>query len=256
MRSLARALGAIFLVLAAAGIVCCVAAIKVWSLQQVVARIVERIDARVEVGVQRTSAVNQSVQHTLQTARDAVKRVNDRAADLGPDPGKNRAATAVLQNLLQQQVGPNINELGGRLATFSDAAAVVASVLESFQELPLGEAKLLNPDRLERATDQASQLSAALRKLQASVGESDKAITKDEVVAAVSDLSLVLRKCQATLDNWQSDLNSALEQLARLKTQILGWLTFAAVAVTAFCAWGLVSQISLAAHAWKWVRGA
>jgi hypothetical protein len=61
-----------------------------------------------------------------------------------------------------------------------------------------------------------------------------------------------LEKCQATVDDWQSDLDAAREKMARLNGRILGWLTLAAVTVTVLSGWGAVSQMSLAAHAWKW----
>jgi hypothetical protein len=56
------------------------------------------------------------------------------------------------------------------------------------------------------------------------------------------------------VEDWQSDLDGAREELARVQAEALGWLTLGAVAVSALCAWVGVSQISLFAYAWGWCR--
>jgi hypothetical protein len=87
-------------------------------------------------------------------------------------------------------------------------------------------------------------------------GKVNKEAGKKEVVAASVEVDLVLQKVQATADEWQSDLDAAREELPRVKAEVLGWLTHAAVAVTVLCVWVAVSQMSLFAHARKWGRGA
>jgi hypothetical protein len=65
----------------------------------------------------------------------------------------------------------------------------------------------------------------------------------------------VLQKCQATVTDWQSDLDAARDDIAHVKAKILGWLTWAAVAVTVLCSWVAAGQISLFARALRWCRG-
>jgi hypothetical protein len=108
---------------------------------------------------------------------------------------------------------------------------------------------------LKRRTEKAQQLSATLRRLEAAVGEGDKETSHREVASATSQVDLVLQNCQAALDDWQSDLDAAHEDLARVKGQILGWLTYAAVAVTILCLWVGAGQVSLFARALRWCRG-
>jgi hypothetical protein len=56
------------------------------------------------------------------------------------------------------------------------------------------------------------------------------------------------------VDGWQSDLDAAREELPRVRVEVLGWLTPAAIAVSVLGAWVALSQISLFAHARKWCR--
>jgi hypothetical protein len=167
---------------------------------------------------------------------------------------KDRAKVGLLRNMIDRQLGPNINNLGGRLVTLSDASVAVASLLRSVQELPLGQARHVDPDKLERATEQASQLSSALQKLQATIGEGDKTAGESEVAAATNGVDLVMQRCQVTLDDWQSDLDAAHDALAYFEAHVSRWLTLATIAGTVLCAWIGVGQISLFVHAWKWLR--
>jgi hypothetical protein len=89
-------------------------------------------------------------------------------------------------------VGPNLNNLSGRLATLSDAAVAVATLLQSFQELPTSRTGRIKPEQLERWGDEAQQFSGTLRRLEAVVGNGEKATTSKEVGAATSAVDLIL----------------------------------------------------------------
>jgi hypothetical protein len=257
MSLLRRILGAIVLILATVGTICCAAGVIGISIgRPAVAQRIEKIDTRLGAALQRASSATREVQRALQKARADVNRVGKESAGLGADPVKDRLTAGILRKLIDREVGPNINDLGGRLATTSDAAVAAASLLRSFQELPLGQNSRIDPDKLERATAQASQLSAALQKLQTAIGEGDKTANEREVVCAANDVDLVLQRCQATVEEWQSQLDAVREALAYFEAHVSGWLTVATIAGTVLFAWVGLGQISLLAHAWKWFRRA
>ena len=255
MRWSRRVLGAVVLVLSSLGVLCCATgAVGVWVVRPELSRRAETLDARIDAALQRASTANEGVRRALQKARADVRRVSKGSADLGPEPRKNRRVAGLLRKQIQRQVGPRIDDLGGRLARSSTAAVAVASLLQSLQELPLGAADPIDPNKLGRAADQASQLSAALRKLQAVIGKGDQEAVAREVAAAAVQMDRVLQKCQARSADWQSDLDAARERQARLRERLPGWLLLGTVAGTVLCAWVGLSQVSLAAHAWKWLR--
>jgi hypothetical protein len=66
-----------------------------------------------------------------------VEEVRKESADLGGGRKKNLRAARTIRALIQQQSGQDRDDLGGRLATFSDSAIAVSSLLESLQEVPL-----------------------------------------------------------------------------------------------------------------------
>jgi hypothetical protein len=255
MRWSRHALGAVVLALASLGVIgCATGAVGVWVVRPELSRRAETLDARVAAALERASAANEGVRHALKKARADVRRVSTGSAGLGPEPRKNRRVAGLLRKQIQRKVGPNIDDLGGRLARSSAAAVVAASLLHGLQELPLGAAGPLDPNKLGQAADQASQLSTALRKLQAVIGEGDQEATAHEVAAAAAQMDRVLQKCQARSEDWQSDLDAARDRQARLRERLPGWLLLGAVVVTVLCVWVGVSQVSLAAHAWKWLR--
>jgi hypothetical protein len=253
MGLLHRLVGVVVLILSTVGSVGCVAAIiGIWMLCQEVAEKVQRITDRLDAGLQRVSAANQNVQVAVGKARADVANVGKESADLSSGGKKSRRAARTIRALIQQQAGPDMDEVGGRLATLSDGAIAVSSLLETFQEVPLARASRMDSDQLERRADEARKLSSVLRRLEVAVGDGDTETSRQDVAAATGDVVLFLRKCQATLDAWQSDLDETRDDLAHVKAKILGWLTWAAIAMTVLCSWVGAGQVSLLARALRW----
>jgi hypothetical protein len=244
------------LLLATVGIVGCVAGgIGIWTFCRKASERVEKISARLDVGLQRVSAANQQIQRAVAKARADLAEVSKESAKPREGGAKSRRTSRAVRTLIQKQVGPNLDNLGGRLDTLSDTAVAVSSLLQSFQELPNSRSGRLQPEQAERWADQAQQLSATLRQLEAVVGDGEKESSGREVADATSAVDRVLEKCQAMVDDWQSELDAAGEELSEVKAEILGWLKLTAIAVTLLCAWIGAGQISLFAHALHWCCG-
>jgi hypothetical protein len=245
------------LLLSAVGFLCCLTGvIGVWIFCPRASHRVQDISIRLDVGLERASVATHNAQRALGNARAEVAKVGKESTDLGGGSERNRGASRALRTLLQQQVGPNLNELSGRLATLSDAAVALSSLLHSFQDLPASRTGRIKLDQMESWGDQAQQLSGTLRRLETVVGNGEKATTSKEAAAATSEVDLILENCEARVEVWQSDLEAAREDLQDVKAEILGWLTPAAIVVTFLCLWMAAGQISLFAHALGWCRGA
>jgi hypothetical protein len=257
MKLLRRLLGAIVFLLSTVGILCCVVGMAgSWKAQQEAAQKVETISTRLDDALQRLSGANLRVEEALKKARADLNKFNKESVDLGGGPEKNRRTAVLLRGFLQQEAGPKIYDLGGRLATLSDAAIAVSSLLRSLEEMGVGHSRRINSNDLERTATQVSELSAGLKKLQGTLGERNDPVTEKEVVAAAKDVDLVLQKCEETAALWQSDLEDARKELPPLRARILSWLLLAAIGMTAVCAWVGLSQLSLFGRGWKWCRAA
>jgi hypothetical protein len=249
--------GAIVLLLSVVGTVCCVAGIiGIWMLHQGVSDRVQRITDRLDTGLLRVSFAVQNIQSAVAKARSDMANIDRESTDLGGGGEKSRRAALAIRTLLRQKAGPDLESLSGRLATLSDAAAAVASLLQSFQELSPGRLSRIESDSLLRPTDEVRQLSAILRRLEAAVGDEEKEASKRDVEEATNEVDIILRRCQAAVENWQSDLAAARADLARVRGEIPGWMTYTAAAATALCLWMGVGQISLFGSALRWTRGA
>jgi hypothetical protein len=256
MRLLRRLIGVVVLLLSMVGTVCCVAGIiGIWMFCQGLSERVQRTADRLDAGLQRVSIATQNVQLAVGKARADVANVGKESADLGGSEKKSRRAARTIRALIQQQAGPDMDELGGRLATLSDSAIAVSSLLDSFQEVPLAQAPRLDSGQLKRRAEEARQLSSLLRRLEIAVGDGDAENSRQEVVTATRKADLVLQKCQATVDAWHSDLAVSGDDLAQVRAKVLGWLTYAAIAVTVLCLWVGAGQVSLLTHALRWCRG-
>jgi hypothetical protein len=256
MRLLRRLVGIVVLVLSAAGIIACVSGvIAVWVLYPKVSDKVQAILSRLDVGLQRVSAANQNVRRAIEQARADVATVNKESAGLGGGGGGNRGASRALRTVIRQ-AAPNIDELGGRLGTLSDGAAAVSSLLESIQEVPTAPRLRLDPDALKRRADEAQQLSASLRRLAAALDEGEEGVSNRDVAAKTSEVEQFLEKCEGAVMGWQSDLDAGSDDLARVRAQIVSWLTYVAIATTVLFTWVALGQISLFGRALEWLKRA
>jgi hypothetical protein len=256
MRLLLRFGAFLILLVSAVGIIGCASGIiGVWMFYPSVSDKAHTILARLDVGLQRVSAANQNVRRAIERARADVVTARKESPDLGGGAERGRRTSGALRAVIQQ-AAPNIDDLGGRLATLSDTAAAVSSLLESFQGLPTGPRLRVEPDVLKRRADQAQQLSASLRKLEAALGNGEKGTSSRDVAARTGEVDQVLEKCQVAMDSWQPDLDVALEDLARVKAQMGGWLRYGAIALTVLCVWAGAGQISLFGHALGWLKRA
>jgi hypothetical protein len=243
------------LLLSTAGVLCCVTgAIGAWIFYPQAFHRVENIADQLDVGLERVSVANQNAQRVTDKARIEVANVERESENPASDGETSRSTPRALRMLIQQQVGPNLNDLSGRLATLSDAAVAVSSLLQSFQELPASQTGRIKSEQLERLGDEAQQLSGKFRRLNALVGNEEKATRTNEVAAATSEVGLILQKCQARMEAWQTDLEAAREDVRHVKAKILGWLTPVTIVWTLLCLWMAAGQISLFAHALGWFR--
>jgi hypothetical protein len=254
MRLLLRFGALMILLLSAVGIIGCASGIiGLWMFYPSVSDKAHTTLARLVVGLQRVSAANQNVRRAIERARADVATASKESADSGGGAEKGRRTSRALRTVIQQ-AAPNIDDLGGRLATLSDAAAAVSSLLESFQGLPTGPRLRVEPDLLKRRADEAQQLSASLRRLEAALGDGEKGTSSQEVAARTREVDQVLEKCQVAMDSWQPDLDAALEDLARVKAQMATWLRFGAIAMTVLFVWAGAGQISLFGRALGWLK--
>jgi hypothetical protein len=197
MRLLRRFGGVVALLVSAVGIVGCAAGIvSVWMLRQSAFDKVQTTSARLDVGLRRVSDANEKVGRAIEQARADVATVNKQSADLGGAGEEGRRASRALRAVIQGQAAPNIDRLGGRLATLSDAAVAIASLLESFLEVPTGQRLRLDPDSLKPRADEAQQLSASLRRLEAALGDGEKGTSTLEVAAKTSEVDQFLETCE------------------------------------------------------------
>jgi hypothetical protein len=106
------------LLLSAARTVCCLAgAVGVWVFRQAASEKVDRVSARLDVGLERAPVVNRNVRRALAKAGAAVGRAGGGSADLGGGNAKGRLAAGAHRRSLRRDVPHETNDLGGRLGS-------------------------------------------------------------------------------------------------------------------------------------------
>jgi hypothetical protein len=256
MKIIRRLAGLIATLISGVGIIICGAGIVgTWTCHHRVTEKVNAIWGKLDGGLERVSTASQNVRRASERARAELASVRTESAGLDGDREAKRRSALAVHALLQRKVGPNIDELGGRLGTLADTATAASSLLQTFQEVPLGRSSVIDPDELTRRAGEAQRLSAILQRLDDAVGDGDRLVGSIDVKSATSEVDLVLQRCQRAVEEWQTSVDLTRQRLGDLKEKIVGWLTWAAIVVTVLVAWVGAGQISLFAHGVKWCRG-
>jgi hypothetical protein len=225
-----------------------------WRVHGVVAERVQTITARLHVTLRRAMTANDNVRRAVAKAREDVAGIGE--ASSGLDGGGEEASRTrrTLGSLVQQRVGPDLEDLHGRLATLADGAVAVSSLLQSAQDAAAGRIGDTAGDQVDQWADEAQRLSAALRRLERVVGDGDREPTRSEVAGATGEVDAVLQRCVATVESWQAGLEAASDALAQTEANARGYLKAAAVGVTLLCVWVALGQGSLFALALGWCK--
>jgi hypothetical protein len=244
--------------LAAVGFVGCVTVIVgAWVARQKASEKVRAVAACAGDGLERATTIDDKLDQALQKARNDMKTFNEQADGLGSkDDESKRRSTGLIRRRVESELGPNLHELRGRLATFSDAAVAVASLLKSYQEMRPSSANRLKPEQIEAVSESATKLAAVSRRLQTAVGDGDKSIEDKEIRAAIKEVDSLLERCQNVVDDLHTDLMQARTDLPHLEAEVQWWMMAIAIAITVLFAWGALGQVSLFAHGLNWCRSA
>jgi hypothetical protein len=252
---LRRLLAAVLLLLSSVGVIgCAVVIIGTWMAHQKAAQKIQAISDRIDAGLVRVSMANQNVGRAVEKARADVRSVDQESAGLGAGGERGARAARTVRNLIEQKAAPDLDDLGGRLDTLSDAAAVVASLLDTFHEVAPERGIPIDSDQLKQRAGDAQRVSVLLHRLESALDDGDQQTGRQEVAATAGQVELVLQKCQETVDKWQSQIDGVRDDLANVTRKAIRWMTAAAIGVTVIFAWIGLGQICLFARGVRWLR--
>jgi hypothetical protein len=252
---LRRLCGVIVLFFSFVGILSCALVITgIWIGHQKASQKIQAVSDRFDGGLQRASAANQNLRNALDKALADMRSVDEKAVELRAGGEKGARAARAVRTIVQQKAAPDVDDLGGRLDMLADAAAVASSVLQTVREVAPVRGVPIDADQLKQRSGEAKRVSVLLHRLENALEDENNQTSSDDVKDTVSQVELVLQKCQETVDQWQEQIDSIREDLANITRKTIAWLTFAAVATTAVFAWIGLGQICLFARGLRWLR--
>jgi hypothetical protein len=237
------------------GILCCALVIAgIWIGQQKASQKIQAVSDRIDAGLQRASAANQNVRSALDKALADMRSVDEKAVEVRTGGEKGARAVRAVRTIVQQKAAPEVDDLGGRLDTLADAAAVASSLLQTVREVAPVRGIPIDADQLRQRSGDAQRASVVLHRLENVLDDENQQPNSDDITNATSQVELALQKCQETVNQWQEQIDSIREDLANITRKTIAWLAFAAVATTAIFAWIGLGQICLFARGLRWLR--
>jgi hypothetical protein len=250
-----RFLAVIILLLGVAGLLLSLAGgVGVWFVKEPVKakaiRIFERIEAALDIA-------NQGLDHvkvSLARAAERLDSVREEQRRLAQEPRSNNALGSFLARTVQQTLAPEFSKAHETFHTVAEATLVANTVLENLGSFPFLSVAGLEIGDLTEINNRLTQVESSAWTLSRLLGQTGPAPDSDEASTQLSRVEQTLKTMQGMLTEFESKLTLVRQRTEELKSKTLHWITPASVLIALVCFWIALSQVSLLAHAWSWLR--
>lgn len=207
----------------------------------------ERIESALKLADQSLTQVSTSLGQSMERLNDA--RVEQKK--LAQAPPKTGVLRRMLVRTVQQNLGPEFANAQKKLQAVAEASVVVNSVLDDLGNIPLLAAKGIDTEQIAEMNHRLADLGPAAWELSRLLGDND---TEAEAEAQFSRIEQTLRTMQTTLGQYEQRVTEVRQRTGQVKSLALSWLTPVAILVSLIGLWLALSQVSMMAHAWSWLR--
>jgi hypothetical protein len=254
MKTIKRLLGVLVLLLSVAGLVICVAGIiGAWKGRAVIMDRGEQTYERVDNIFARVQSITNDVRGVLQTAAASLREVKDKRAEARGDPQKEVSFSDWAARAMARDFTAKMGSVQPMLEGISDAVVVAHSVLSELEQKPPDSELAQDRDRLQTMNQRVVEVGTAAQKLTNLLGQPNSAGDAE----VENETALVEQKLQQLLDlvnDFADKLTDIRDRAAAVKARVTRDLFLGAIILTVLLSWFALSQISLMAHAWSWIR--
>jgi hypothetical protein len=179
----------------------------------------------------------------------------ERAKDSPRAPNRTKMRLAALA--LNSQFSPSqINDIRDNIALAAQAAVVADSVLENADAWPLNAGARLDPTRMQDVSDRLNQAAIMAQEL-SDMLPADAPPDQPLPAEAADRQSRIAEALQAVIDairDFQGQVADFIAKEKAIRPRVLFWIDAGAVIAIVALLWIALSQVSLMAHAWGWLR--
>jgi hypothetical protein len=232
--------------LGAAGVILCAAGIvESWMIRPKLLRSTTDACARIDkvLGVMADG---------LGRARASLEKARAELAalpqpDKGPPPVGGVMSRLRLDALrtLAPRLAPELQDPVRTLDAAVEAAVVVSSLLEGFENMSLGKTSL-DADKMRELATRVKGLGDTAEKLRTSLGA-----TPDKAEEHTSRLELALPPVIAKIADMSEEVQALRERVTGVDEHLSRWLTTGAIITTVLLVWSGIGQVGLLVNAWS-----
>ena len=242
-----RAVGILAMLLGIAGIAACGAGVFGcwWTLSSVNQRLCDALE-RVETLLDATSDSFGQIGASLQKADKELEEVHEaETVSKSRQPQLGRAASRKLASKLTSSLGDS--QRGLRIAV--EAAVVVNSLLDGFDEIPLVRMSKLDTEQLQDVSTRVASLTDWAQRLQSMLETSQGSQEVDE---ESSRMRKAVVQVMAAMQKIADQIDGAKGRIVELRSRITRWFRATQVGLTLLLLWIALGQWCLLVQGWSW----
>ncbi|MCS6882200.1 MAG: hypothetical protein RMK84_00545 [Oscillochloridaceae bacterium] len=241
--------GVVFVVALITFLLCVTGTIGAWFAKATVdatsLAVIDTLTDYLDLTVQTIDTLDANVagvEQKLEVLRSELPALRAERAD--------RPAVQRVQRFVTDELQPALEQLTLRAQRLQDGLERFNQRLEQLGRLPLPKVPAL-PGALARLDEQIEAARAQAEEMRAAIETRDPV----RLESAVEDTSQRLGQIRAVLEDVASRVTATRASLGDIRQALTFWSTVSTAAVSALLAIFAAGQISLAVHAWGWMRG-
>lgn len=193
---------------------------------------------------------------SLDRALASVQSVKEGHARLTGNTAQDRPALSLIALSLQDGLLPQVHDARQRLLVAAEAAVAIQSVLGGIGDFPLLSISPLDQERLQQVSTDLGRVGASAQELRAMLTSAagGDGVAPAAVGSRAGDIQQVLQEVRVLAAEYARKVAQVRTEVGTLRSRVLAWIGPATVVVSALLFWIALSQVSVLAHAWSWLR--
>jgi hypothetical protein len=159
---------------------------------------------------------------------------------------------------INNEFASQVSDARATLTSVSQAAIVFNSLVQDFDQAPLGSIPKVDVERLQASTERLSEVGKSAQELSGLLSRpsnQEAPMTAADLASRATPIENTLTEVQAVAADVEAHVTDVKTRVGWIRSGAPNWITWVALAVTGVLFWVAISQVSLMCHSWRWLKG-
>jgi hypothetical protein len=250
-----RLAGLLFLLLGVVGLSLCVAGVVgLWRVRPILTERSSDLGERAGLLLDKVMASLSEGKKLLKKAGENLDKLHETAKKSSEQGVEPNSMQKMLIKQFATKYAPEIGDADRTVNVALNTAVVLNTMLDGLDDIPAAQLSKLDKEKLKNVSNNLEKIIGSGEKLRTRLQDlpGDPKTALDEETQGMKD---ALAEVSEQVTDLEQRVQKARDVLTEIRTELPGWITSAAVALTALLVWIALGQLCLAVRGGVWLFG-